>query len=412
MYNSFYNKKYDFREITYAKSFPNLHKYPATMIPQIGTEILKELNISKCKLLDPYCGSGSSFISALESNIFDFEGYDYNPLAILICKVKFTKINIDKLIDEYNDIKYKVYNSEYVNSIKNELKDYIPVFKNIDYWYSENIKIKLALLKYIISRIKNTNIKNFILLSFLDTVRVFSYTRNNEFKLYRIKKEDILYFNEDVYTYFFNKLNDNILFYKNYYYKYLINEKIRAYFYNESFYNKNKKFDVVLTSPPYGDSKTTVAYGQFSFFANMWLGNTEARKIDNILMGGKNKKQILNDSIISEQIYNIEKIDIKRALEVSSFYLDLRDSIKSVSNGISDGGYAIYIVGNRIVKNQYLNTDKFIAESFERENFKHLFTYKRVISNKRMPLKNSPTNKKGLLSNTMTEEFIVVLKKI
>ena len=88
MYDSYYNKKYDFKEITYSKSFPNLHKYPAAMLPQIGIEILKELNIKNGKLLDPYCGSGSSFISALESNIFDFEGYDYNPLAILICKVK------------------------------------------------------------------------------------------------------------------------------------------------------------------------------------------------------------------------------------------------------------------------------------------------------------------------------------
>ncbi len=91
--------------------------------------------------------------------------------------------------------------------------------------------------------------------------------------------------------------------------------------------------------------------------------------------------------------------------------MDLRDSIKTVSDSINDGGYAIYVVGNRVVKNEYLNTDKFIAESFEKENFKHLFTYKRNINNKRMPLKNSPANKKGILSNTMTEEFIVVLRK-
>ena len=411
MYNSFYNQKYDFKEITYSKSFPNLHKYPAAMLPQIGIEILNELNIKNGKLLDPYCGSGSSFISALESNIYNFEGYDYNPLAILICKVKFTKIDINMLIKEYNIIKNKINSKNYFDSVKDKLYDYIPTFKNMEYWYSENVKIKLALLKCIISDIKNNdNIKDFILLTFLETVRTFSYTRNNEFKLYRIKNEDIISFNEDVNSYFLTRLMTNIEFYKNYYYKYF-NDKINAAFYNEAFSNKEKKFNVVLTSPPYGDSKTTVAYGQFSFFANLWLGNNDARKIDNNLMGGKNKKQLLNDSIISEQIYNINKIDKKRALEVSSFYIDLRDSIKVVSNSILDGGYAIYIVGNRIVKNEYLNTDKFIAESFERENLKHLFTYKRIISNKRMPLKNSPTNKKGSLSNTMTEEFIVVLKK-
>lgn len=410
MYNSYYNKRYDFKEITYSKSFPSLHKYPAAMLPQIGIEILKELNINNVKLLDPYCGSGSSFISALESNIFDFEGYDYNPLAILICKVKFTKINIDDLMIAFNLIKDNIYNNRYYYSIKDELEDYIPKFKNIDYWYSKNIQLKLALIKHIIINIKNNDIKNFMLLTFLDTARTFSYTRNNEFKLYRIKKEDIFYFNEDVYEYFVSRLNDNIEFYKNYYYKYFSN-KINALFYNEAFHKQNEYFDVVLTSPPYGDSRTTVAYGQFSFFANIWLGNNEARKIDNILMGGKNKKQLFNDSIISDQIYNINKIDSKRAFEVSSFYLDLRDSIRTVASSVNDGGYAIYVVGNRIVKNEYLNTDQFIAESFEKENFKHLFTYKRIISNKRMPSKNSPTNKKGILSKTMTEEFIVVLRK-
>ena len=289
MYDSYYNKKYDFKEITYSKYFPNLHKYPAAMLPQIGIEILKELNIKNGKLLDPYCGSGSSFISALESNIFDFEGYDYNPLAILICKVKFTKINIDDLIMEYNRIKENIYNDKYFYGIKDELENYIPQFKNIDYWYSKNVQIKLALIKHIILNINNNDIKNFMLLVFLDAARTFSYTRNNEFKLYKIKEEDILSFDEDVNSYFLDKLMSNIELYKNYYYKYFSN-KINALFYNEAFYKKNEYFDIVLTSPPYGDSRTTVAYGQFSFFANIWSDNTEARKIDNILMGGKNKK--------------------------------------------------------------------------------------------------------------------------
>lgn len=32
----------------------------------------------------------------------------------------------------------------------------------------------------------------------------------------------------------------------------------------------NEKFDIVLTSPPYGDSGTTVAYGQYSSLALEW----------------------------------------------------------------------------------------------------------------------------------------------
>ena len=56
------NSKYDFKGEYYNSLYPNLHKYPATMLPQIGLKLLKEfkaklnyieadiLNIEKDKL--------------------------------------------------------------------------------------------------------------------------------------------------------------------------------------------------------------------------------------------------------------------------------------------------------------------------------------------------------------------------
>ncbi|MDR2510073.1 MAG: modification methylase, partial [Spirochaetaceae bacterium] len=75
-------------------------------------------------------------------------------------------------------------------------------------------------------------------------------------------------------------------------------------------------------------------------------------------------------------------------------------------------GKSIYVVGNRTVKNVELPTDQFIAEKFEENNFKHLITYKRALSNKAMPSKNSPTNEAGKTVNTMLFEYVVVCEKI
>lgn len=36
-------------------------------------------------------------------------------------------------------------------------------------------------------------------------------------------------------------------------------------------FDLNVKFDLMITSPPYGDSRTTVAYGQFSRLSLQWL---------------------------------------------------------------------------------------------------------------------------------------------
>ncbi|MDE7217868.1 MAG: hypothetical protein K2N20_07250, partial [Helicobacter sp.] len=37
-----HHSKYDFLGQSYASLYPNLHKYPATMLPQIGLELLKD----------------------------------------------------------------------------------------------------------------------------------------------------------------------------------------------------------------------------------------------------------------------------------------------------------------------------------------------------------------------------------
>ena len=55
-----------------------------------------------------------------------------------------------------------------------------------------------------------------------------------------------------------------------------------------SCHHKTDRYDVILTSPPYGDSRTTVAYGQFSLFANAWLlEQSQARAIDSFSLRRK-----------------------------------------------------------------------------------------------------------------------------
>jgi hypothetical protein len=132
------------------------------------------------------------------------------------------------------------------------------------------------------------------------------------------------------------------------------------------FQPRDEYFDIVLTSPPYGDSRTTVAYGQFSALSNEWLGIGYARKIDGMLMGGTKYTQNTSNGIISDYISQIDKIDKKRAQDVSAFYNDLGNSIVKTANSVRKGGKSIYIVGNRTVKNVQLPTDQFIAENSRR----------------------------------------------
>ena len=408
MYQVVRNKKYDFIGQSYASIYPNLHKYPATMLPQIGIELFKELDIKSGKLLDPYCGSGSSFACGLECGMTEMCGFDINPLAVLISKVRFTKVSVNKIIETKRELRNNIY--EFLKDEKNAEMLKRPKITNIDFWFSKEVIDNLTVIKHFVEKVQDEDIRRFFLIPFSETVRECSYTRNNEFKLFRMKSEDLLHFNPDVAGVYLKKLEDTIFLYSNFYFPKL-DDKVSVSVQYSTFQPKNEYFDVVLTSPPYGDSRTTVAYGQFSTLSNEWLGIDYARKIDGMLMGGGKPKQNIQNGIIADYISQINLVDNKRALEVSAFYNDLDNSIQQVAKSIRKGGKSIYVVGNRTVKNVQLPTDQFIAEKFEKNGFKHLVTYERALSNKSMPSKNSPTNKAGKTVNTMLWEYVVICEK-
>ena len=69
-------------------------------------------------------------------------------------------------------------------------------------------------------------------------------------------------------------------------------------------------FDLVVTSPPYGDSPTTMAYEQFSWLPNVWL------KLDR-RPPGKLAKEMLG-GIVAKKIDKIGYSPIDRAIEKMS----------------------------------------------------------------------------------------------
>lgn len=389
------------------------HNYPAMMIPQIAERLINLYGKNAKILFDPYCGTGTSLVEASIKNI-NAIGTDLNPLARLIAEVKTSKINLSKLdfyLIEFNNFIFE----EDFNLNKSNIV--FPNFKNIDFWFKKDVKEKLAIIKMFIKNIEEKNIQKFFLVAFSETVRESSLTRNSEFKLYRMSEKIREKFNPNVFEMMNLKLERN----RKGLEKYLDITKnttstTKVYDFNTSETVKKIKensIDIIVTSPPYGDSKTTVAYGQFSRLANQWLDVENASNVDNSLMGGKKQKiEKFGISILDNVINKISQQDIKRAEEVFSFYKDYYNSIKNVSSILKSGGYACYVVGNRRVKNTILPTDEITRKFFEINNFSHQKTFTRNIPNKRMPSKNSPTNEVGITATTMNNEYIVIMKKI
>ena len=410
------DKSWNFEEANTKTLTHCFHSYPAMMIPQIAARLIEKYGKNASLLFDPYCGTGTSLVEANVRNINAF-GTDLNPLARLIAKAKTTPIDIQTLnlyLKDFNDWLFSLR-----FGIEKNYSVVLPKFNNIDYWFTRDVQIKLAILKHYIEQIDNQSIKQFFFVAFSETVRDSSLTRNGEFKLYRISEKNLKNFNPDVYGIMESKLSRN----RKGLIQFLQNKKNNSisqiYSFNTVFeipkdILPDNSADIVVTSPPYGDSRTTVAYGQFSRLANQWLCFSEASKLDNELMGGKRTYAIekFGIKVLDEAIEKVSSKDAKRVKDVYAFYRDYLFSINHISKVIKKNGFVCFVVGNRRVKSITLPTDEITSEMFKINGFQHIETIIRKIPNKRMPSKNSPTNEKGKKDTTMNNEFIVVMQKV
>jgi site-specific DNA-methyltransferase (cytosine-N4-specific) len=193
--------------------------------------------------------------------------------------------------------------------------------------------------------------------------------------------------------------------------------------------------DLILTSPPYGDSSTTVAYGQFSRLSSQCFGFavdglSDIANLDNKLLGGekldtKHYESLLASSLTLTNVYDFfiakinsestEQLDKKKLIarlnDVLSFYYDLDKCLENGAYYLKKNKHFILVTGSRVVKMIKLHTDLIIAELAEKYNLSLSAIFYRTIENKRMPSKVSATNIAGEKAPTMTRESIIVLKK-
>lgn len=454
---------WDFRDDDTKEYTHGIHNYPAMMVCPISRNIIRIVKAIQpvTALLDPFAGSGTVLVEGMIGGIATVAGNDINPLALLLTKAKTTRLDTTALTTVSNNLLERImvecqrldyvltsidsyiidvmqldvagrkgwgdeapkYLKEFCK--KNLVEIEIPDFKNIGYWFRPRVILELAIIKAEIKRIEDKDIRDYIFVAFSETIRYVSNRRNGEFKMFRMPVVKVQVFNPNVYDEFKKILLRNIskmdAFCK------VIAERNctpKVSLYRDdacALHNiPSASFDLIITSPPYGDSRTTVAYGEFSRLSLQWidlfdLSEKEIMSVDKSLMGGKKYRNgfefSLNSPTLRASLERIMAVDVERAGDVYSFYLDLDASIRSCASKTKTGGYQFWVVGNRTVKNELLLTDRIISELAIQYGMIPVYTIDRSIPNKVMPARNSPTNVTGATSSTMTMEHIVILRK-
>ena len=379
-----------------------LHPYLAAMIPQITEKLLRMYAKPGTKVLDPFVGGGAVL---LESYLADLPsaGYDINPLAIIVSKAKTTPIPLP-ILTKTSIAFHKIYP---------EVDADIPEFSErsrIDFWFKDYTfeplgKIRTALKQVVDQADQEWQVAIRTLLDciYSNTVRDVSLTYRGEVRLRKLQGNDYEKFNPNILEEFVKRMEDAFQRVSQLPVK---QHKPSAYEGDcrEMQFDDNQ-YDLVITSPPYGDIKNTIPYHQFSKNMLYWLGigDESLGKIREGSLGANSGQEGLPPSKTLKTA--IEKMDKPNLIhEAIRFYIDYLEALKEITRVTSER--VIITIGHRILSAVLIDNPNITTELMESIGWRLEDRFDRKIRKKRLNRKMGfGNNAKG---GTIDAEAILV----
>ncbi|MEA1850191.1 hypothetical protein U9K52_14860 [Chryseobacterium sp. MHB01] len=409
----------------FARSILN---YPAMMVPSVQEPIIEKLSEALNKnvsLLDPFMGASNTLVTGMKYGMNVF-GQDINPLSILLSQVKTTFYQAEELIDAAESL---------INRIDSDASTIIEIsFINIDKWFTKDIQIELSKIYRAIHNEPSLKIRKFFWVGLAETIRLTSNDRTSTFKMHMRPIEEIRSRQISALKTFTSITKKNIKNISDYISVLVSNGHIK-----KNKYAKNadviwgdtnigiktkKTFNLLVTSPPYGDNQTTVTYGQFSYLPLQWIpiGDIDnsieidylqtAQSIDNKSLGGQIKENLKDiEEVVFKKSKTLKKFinqfdnnERKKAEKVTRFIYDLDNSIDKMLPKMRKDSFLVWTIGNRNVNKQIVQNDLILKELFSSKGIDLFTDLEREILSKRMPGRNN-------FSNMMSKEKIIIFKK-
>jgi DNA modification methylase len=410
-----------------------LHPYPARMAPQIVRALLGYYEnqgvIAPGDLVyDPFSGSGTTSVEARLAG-YSTKANDINPLAKLLTLAKARPLPLDQLTAFQDDL---------MDGLAVELRevreryDAGDSFPDIDDpevrdgWYPQPQLWELCVIRDRIDDLEAdletghaADIARFARVALSKTTRTTSYQRNGEFKRYRLAEADRESHDPNVYVGFESELTANVEMMREYSAAvdhdrssavYLADSRTAADI-------ETNSVDIVITSPPYGDHTTTVAYGQFSKDPAIvaWRRSyDEMQRVDKIGLGGSTRTLEALETL--EQwspalAATMETLRDKegRADDALEFFTDYYAVMEQVARVLKPGNPVAWVVANRTMSRVNIPTHLITKELCEHLGFEHQQLIAREIPSKTLPWENAPENTPGVTGDLMANENIVVM---
>jgi hypothetical protein len=317
----------------------------------------------------------------------------------------------------------------------NNSDDVAVSFPNLNKWFQENVVIGLSRVRRAILQQKQLHVRRFLWVALAETVRLSSNSRISTVKLHIRDQKDISSRKINVLETFERVARANIAdllafgtelrsagHLRNANYKRSVQVSLGDS--SVAIPAPEDSFDLLVTSPPYGDNVTTVTYGQHSYLPLQWIEHSDiddkmapcylatTHEIDSRSLGGSRRvddveiAEIGKSSVTFAQTCELLSQKQKDGRSrVASFVRDLDSAIAVIQKVLKPNALMIWTVGNRKVSGIEVPTDRIMSELLLSKKALLVSEIGRPIPSKRMAVRNN-------VSTTIKSETVLVARKV
>ena len=349
----------------------DFHAFPAKFPPQLPRLFITRLTALGDRVLDPMMGSGTSI---LESVALGREGigFDIDPLAVMLSKVKVKTINPDAAQSigiEIADRADHALNNGGLDSLQKELTNkFEPKTREfINYWFSSQAQLELLALIREIEKINDPDIREFLLLVFSAIIITKSggvslawdlaHTRPHKLnqgvpKSYRPAVKE---FRKRILKNVGSLRNMNI-------------GKTRAFVHfgnAEALPLKSDSMDLIFTSPPYASN--AIDYMRAHKFSLVWLDNRleDLSLLRSKYIGGEKVSDYPFREMPPETMKILARVaaaDKKKGLVLHRYYSEMQKVLSEAFRVLKPGKAAIFVVGSSTMRSIDSQTQNCLGE--------------------------------------------------
>ena len=407
-----------------------IFQYPAMMVPIVQRRLLGavlEARPDVSSVYDPFLGSGTSLVSGMHYGLCVY-GNDINPLAVLISRVR-TSRTVNLAVGAIADHVAATAEGDRRETIETSMA-------NREKWFEADVALELSKLRRAIRNCDELWVRRFLWVALAETVRLTSNDRTSTYKLHARPASEIarraaspiavfrVLARESAASFltFRNRLDEAKRTQSG---RYIAASDVRVGDTRDTLdcWGDAAPFDLLMTSPPYGDNLTTVTYGQHSYLPLQWIDFQDidpcadattlrtTHEIDRRSLGGGVGRAAWNEERLLDASPRLRRfadgLPMKPAdgrARLLRFYRDFGASLDCILGVMQRDSYMIWTVGNRSIAGQQVPTDLVLGELVEGLDCTVVTTLTRRIHHKRMPDRNAS-------SATMSEERILLVRK-